>query len=219
MDVMKALVNAGAVDDGSNGNHYVYSSKKHGPAYINMDMLFPKVQVMEQVCTALAGEFNDEFDTVVGAATGGIPLAALTGYLADAQYALWADKKASTNKEEKNFAFERAGFGNVLQGRNVLIVEDLLTTGGTVMKVVEQVRKWHGNVIGVSCVCNRGGATKESLGVPRLEALCSVDFKAYLPEHCLQCIEGVPIVADVGHGNDFQAENPDYHGGFKTLLS
>ncbi len=213
MDVMKALVSAGAVDDGSNGNHYVYKSKKHGPAYINMDMLFPRVQVMEQVCTALAEPFLDEFDTVVGAATGGIPLAVLTGYLSQSMFALWADK------EGEDFEFSRAGFGSVLKGRNVLIVEDLLTTGGTVMKVVHRVRQYGGKVVGVSDVCNRGGQTAESLGVPRLESLSEVDFKDYLPEHCLQCLEGVPIVTDVGHGDKFAEEHPDYAGDFKTLLS
>ncbi|MDB5183630.1 MAG: orotate phosphoribosyltransferase [Candidatus Saccharibacteria bacterium] len=213
MDVMEALVNAGAVDDGSHGNHYVYKSKKHGPAYINMDMLFPNVEVMDQVCAGLIEPFLRGFDTVVGAATGGIPLAVLSGYLSGARYALWADKDGD------DFAFSRAGFGDVLAGRQVLIVEDLLTTGGTVMKVASQIRQHDGEVVGISCVCNRAGMTSMQLGVPLLRSLVNVNFEAHLPEHCQQCVEGVPIVTDVGHGDTFARSNPDYPGKFRTLLS
>ncbi len=214
MDVLQELESARAV---LTGRHFVYKSGKHGSGYINMDMVFPDVSLTRQLCALLADPFRGEGIEVVAApAVGGIVLAALTALALDGPArgvaAVWADKDGD------GFAFERAGFADRLAGRTVLVVEDLLTTGGSVLKVCRQVERSGGTVRGVSVVCNRGGVTAEQLGVPRLEALASVDFEAVDESDCELCRAGVPIVADVGHGAEFEAGRPDYAGGYVRLL-
>ncbi len=208
MEVLDMLSTHGAV---LRDKHFVYKSGMHGPHYINMDVVLPQVDLMMLVCTALADEFA-HIDTVVGAATGAIPLTTLTA-LSVGCNAVWADKVGD------DFAFERAGFAEQLEGKQVLVVEDLLNTGDTVKKVVAQARQHGAEVVGVSVVCNRGSQTAESLDVPRLSALASVNFQAFEPDHCPQCIMRVPIVTDIGHGAQYQRQHPGYAPGYTTLLS
>lgn len=208
MNVLAELEKIGAV---FTDKHFVYTSGKHGTGYINMDMMFPHTELVAEICKELAAPFADEFDTVVAPATGGIVLAVLTARETDTK-GIWADKGG-----ESGFWFERAGFTQQVAGKRVLVVEDLLTTGGSVEKVCREVEKVGGTVIGASVVCNRGSVTAETLQVPRLHALAEVAFSAVDIADCKECQVGVPIVEDMGHGDDFKKEHPDYAGGFVRL--
>lgn len=207
MDVLAELEKIGAV---FTGNHFVYASGKHGPGYINMDIIFPHTALVSRLCKDLAAPFAGQFDTVAAPATGGIVLSVLTALNSDVK-GVWADKAGD------GFVFERAGFAQQITGKRVLVVEDLLTTGGSVEKVCREIEKAGGTVVGVSVVCNRGGVTAEALAVPRLTALANVSFEAVDPEVCEACAAGIPIVEDMGHGDDYKAEHPDYRGGYITL--
>ncbi|MBL8121378.1 phosphoribosyltransferase [Candidatus Saccharibacteria bacterium] len=207
MYILAELEKIGAV---FTDKHFVYASGKHGSAYINLDLLFPHTQMVAKLCADLAKPFAGEFDTVAAPATGGIVLSVLTANVSGTQ-GIWADKA------DGGFVFERAGFVEAVRGKRVLVVEDLLTTGGSVDKVCREVEKVGGTVVGVSVVCNRGGVTAEALSVPRLTALAEVRFSAYDPGECIACQQQQPIVEDMGHGDDYKAEHPDYAGGYERL--
>lgn len=218
MNVLETLAERGAI---LTNMHFVYKSGKHGPHYINMDSVFTDTKLMMEICMALGDSFFREgpaVETVVGAATGAIPLAVMTAVqLGDGKRwpypaVAWADKVGH------DFAFERAGFSEQLNGKRVLVVEDLLNTGDTVKKVIEQARKHGADIIGVSVVCNRGPETAESLGVPRLETLASVNFQAFDADTCPLCADRLSIIEDIGHGGAYRLENPDYIGGFVKFL-
>ena len=210
VDVLAELDRVGAI---LLDRHFVYKSGKHGSGYINMDTLFPDVALVSAICAELVRPFVDEFDTVASPATGGVVLAFAAASQAGGDVAaVWADKS------EDGFAFERAGFVAQLTDKRVLVVEDLLTTGGSVVGVCREIERHGGTVVGVSAICNRGGVTAEQLGVPRLEALATVSFEAVAEETCPLCAAHVPIVEDVGHGAEYKAEHPDYPGGYVSLL-
>jgi orotate phosphoribosyltransferase len=210
LDVLAELDRVGAI---LLDRHFVYKSGKHGSGYINMDPLFPDVALVLAIGAELARPFADEFETVASPATGGVVLAFATAEQAGEDVAaVWADKR------EGGFAFERAGFVGHLTGKRVLVVEDLLTTGGSVVGVCREVERHGGALVGVSAICNRGGVTAEQLGVPRLEALAAVSFEAVAEGACPLCAAEVPIVEDIGHGARYKADHPDYPGGYVTLL-
>jgi len=214
-DIMAELDQAGAV---LLDRHFVYKSTKHGSGYINMDPLFPYTDVVNQICDDLVLPFSrQDIDTVAAPATGGIILAA-----GCARGWKWQDtvnrKCVWADKHGDDFAFERAGFINHIQGKRVLVVEDLLTTGGSVIKVCRLIEAHGGVVVGVSAVVNRGGVTAADLGVPRLETLASVSFEAINANLCPLCEQNVEIVEDIGHGAEFKQNNPDYPGGYTPLL-
>lgn len=210
VDVLAELERAGAI---LLDRHFVYKSGKHGSGYINMDPLFTDVRLVARICAELIRPFQAGFDTVAGPAMGGTILAfACACQITDREVsAVWADKTAD------GFAFERAGFVDRLAGKRVLVVEDLLTTGGSVISVCEQAQTHGGQVVGVSTICNRGGLTAQRLGVPRLEALASVSFQAVDPAACELCDAGIPIVEDIGHGAEYKSRHPDYKGAYIKL--
>ncbi len=216
MDILKELESAGAV---LLGRHFVYKSGKHGSGYINMDPTFPNTEMMWKIGAELWFEFaEDPPETVAAPAIGAIGLAYAMAYALRYELGgpvvavVWADKIGD------NFVFERAGFVDHLTGKRVLVVEDLLTTGGSVIKVCREAEKHGAEIIGVSATVNRGGVTAKQLGVPRLESLASVNFSAVDPRDCELCASGVPIVEDIGHGGAYKATHPDYAGGYIKLL-
>lgn len=100
----------------------------------------------------------------------------------------------------------KRGYDQVVKNRSVLIVEDVITTGGTVKKVIDAVRMVGGEVLGVAALVNRGGVSAQMLGVPKLHSLVNVDFLSYDLEACQEfgpCSQGIPINTDVGKGKQF----------------
>jgi len=209
LDPLRELNRAGAL---LLDQHFVYKSGQHGPGYINMDMLYPDAALTLRIGALLVDPFRGSFDTIAGPAVGGIALAVLAGAAAATTHpavrAVWADKTGS------DFIFERAGFVDHLARKRVLVVEDLLTTGGSVAKVCRLVEGHGGQVIGVSVVCNRGGVTAEDIGVRQLAALSKVSFAAVDPAECELCAAHRPIVEDIGHGAEYKLQNPAYMGGY-----
>lgn len=108
--------------------------------------------------------------------------------------------------KENTFVIKR-GYDKLVAGKNVLVVEDVLTTGDSAKKVVEAVRAIGGKVVGLGALCNRGGITKEDVGnVPKLFSLVNIKLTTYDPESCLLCAGLVPINTDVGKGREFLAQ-------------
>jgi orotate phosphoribosyltransferase len=214
VDVLQRLDEAGAV---YLDRHFVYTSGKHGSGYINSDPIFTDPRLMSDLCAEVVEPFTGEVDTVAAPATGGIVMAVLSARAfvdrGEAVAITWADKVGGGQ-----FAFERAGFAEKLEGKRVLVVEDLLNTGGSVEKVCRLVEQHGGTLVGVSVVCNRGGVTAGRLRVPRLESLADVDFLTMDADACDLCAAAVPIVADVGHGDAYRSQHPDYAGGYIDLL-
>lgn len=103
-------------------------------------------------------------------------------------------------KETGKFIIKR-GYEKFLKGKNVLVVEDILTTGSTIKKVIEAVRNVGGNVISVGALCNRGGVTAAALGVQELFSLAVMPLQSWAPEECPLCKENIPVRMDVEKGS------------------
>lgn len=84
----------------------------------------------------------------------------------------------------------RRGF-TIEDDENVLVVEDVITTGGSVNEVIQLVRERGGNVRGVGVFVDRSGG-RIHFGV-KTEALLSMEIQSYEPEECPLCKEGVPV--------------------------
>ena len=198
--VLKILNKAQAVITDS---HIVYTSGRHGSAYVNKDAVYPHTMETSALCRMIASEFvEDGIDVVVAPAVGGVILSqwtahhltALSGYEVLGIYA---------DKTEDGFIIKR-GYDKLIAGKRVLVVEDVIDTGGSVQKTVAAVRACGGIVVGVGALCNRGDATPESLGdVPGLVALMEVTLDAWDEADCPLCKKHVPINTDVGKGLDF----------------
>jgi len=201
---LNVLEKLGAVITGS---HIVYTSGKHGTAYMNKDAIYPHTILTSDLCLTIAEQFKkDDIEVVIAPAIGGVimsqwtahHLAKITGREVLAVYA----EKAKQNGEDI-FVIKR-GYDKLMKDKNILVVEDVLTTGGSVKKVIEATRIVGGNVIGLGVLCNRGGVTPKDVGdPPKMITLVDVKFDAWDEADCPLCKQYVAINTDVGKGREF----------------
>lgn len=203
-EVLEVLGKVAAVITNS---HIVYTSGKHGSVYVNKDAIYPHTKETSKLCRAIAQQFTDKgVELVISPAVGGVILSQWTAYhltmlTGTEVMGVYADKAS----ESDDFIIKR-GYDKLIAGKRVLVVEDVLTTGGSVKRVVEAVRAFGGNVIGVGALCNRGGIMLKDIGnVPELYALVNVNLEAWDEADCPLCKQGVPISTDVGKGREFLA--------------
>ncbi|MCI6781666.1 MAG: orotate phosphoribosyltransferase, partial [Dialister sp.] len=93
----------------------------------------------------------------------------------------------------------RRGF-KVAPGEKVLIVEDIVTTGGSIKEVVDVVNEAKGDIVGIGLLVDRSGG-KADFGVPqeKVYPLLHLTVPTYKPEECPLCKEGAPITERGSH--------------------
>jgi len=164
--------------------HFLLTSGKHSARYLQCARIFQNTKYSELFCKALAEQFKeDNIDIVIGPAMGAIQMA----------------YEVSRHLEVPNFFAEREdgamtlrrGF-TISEGQRVLIVEDVVTTGGSVKEVMEIVRKAGGIVAGVGSIADRTGG-KIDFGVP-FKSVLSIEIEAFEPDNCPLCKEGKELV-------------------------
>lgn len=203
-EILQVLGKVGAVITDS---HIVYTSGKHGTAYVNKDAIYPHTAETSRLCRAIAEQFADEnVEVVIAPAIGGVILSQWTAHhLSEITgrevFGVYAEK----TENEDGFVIKR-GYDKLIANKNVLVVEDVLTTGGSAKKVVEATRVLGGNVIGLGVLCNRGGIAPENVAnPPKLFALVNVKLDAWDEAECPLCAQNIHVNMDVGKGREFMA--------------
>ncbi|MFA6146417.1 MAG: phosphoribosyltransferase family protein [Patescibacteria group bacterium] len=238
-EVSQRLARAGAVITNS---HIVYTSGRHGTAYVNKDAIYPHTQEISDLCRAIAEYFvADQIEVVIAPAIGGVILSQwtahhltkMTGRPVLSTYAQKSERSLYKAREttaiynipsmgtitllegeelavkENCFVIER-GYDKLVTGKNVLVVEDILTTGGSVRKVIATTRALGGKIVGLGALCNRGGIKpSDVLDPPQLYALLNVKLDSYDEADCPLCAQGIPINTDVGKGKEFLARKQE----------
>lgn len=201
MNILNILKKTGALII---NDHFVLTSGKHSSVYINKDAIYPHTKASSMIGRLFAEKFKHlDVDVVAAPALGGIILSQWTAYhLSKIKnkeiYGVYTEKTL-----EKNQIFTR-GYESFVNGKNVLVVEDLTTTGGSVKKVVDSVRNHGGKVLAVGVMLNRDpkNVNKKSIGAPFL-ALRNMFVESYEASQCPLCKKKMPINTSVGHGKQF----------------
>lgn len=201
MDVLNILKKVGAIitDD-----HFVYTSGLHGPIYINKDALYPHTEETSQVGMMFAKKARAlDIDVVVGPALGGIILSTWTAYHLSSLKNKEVLGVYTEKDENKNQVFTR-NYDKLIKDKNVLVIEDLTTTGGSVKKVVDTVRAAGGRVVAVIVMVNRSPKTVngDTVGAPFM-SLGELPVTTWEENKCPLCKEGKPINTSVGHGKKY----------------
>lgn len=204
-EIIEILRRAGAFLKG----HFILASYLHAEGYINKDAVYPHTEDISKLALEIAERFaDDDVEVVVGPEKGGIILSQWVAYhltilLGHEVLSVFAEKIVDHIGTKKDFEFNR-GYDTIVAGKRVLIVEDILTTGGSVERVIDLVRSTGGNVIGLGALCNRGNVTSSSIGdVPKFVALVNIELPRWRPDECPLCAQGIPINNDVGKGKEF----------------
>lgn len=202
--IMKIFHDAGAIITDS---HLVYTSGRHGKAYVNKDALYLHPQSTAALCKEMAAQYDaNSIDVVVGPTIGGVILSQWVAYHLNTMrsegevLSVYAEEIVEDGEKKRIF---KRGYDLTLPNKNILVVEDILTTGGSARKVIEAIRSSGGKVIGLSVLCNRGGITEADMsGVP-IHSLASVTLDSWDESECPLCEQNIPVNVSIGKGRDF----------------
>ena len=179
-EVRALLVKTGAIMDG----HFLLTSGLHSPHYVEKFNVLQHPAYTAQLCAAMAEKFKDaQIETVVGPVTGGILLSHETGKSL-------GTRAIFTERVDGKMTFRR-GF-SLHKGERVLIVEDIVTTGGSIKEVIEVVKAAGAVPVAVSMLVDRSGGKADFGDVPAA-ALLTMDVETYAPESCPLCAKGIPM--------------------------
>lgn len=181
-EVKQLLIDTQAILEG----HFLLTSGLHSPMYVEKFNVLQHPKYTEKLCKELAERFRSEnVELVIGPMTGGILLAHEVGKE--------LGTRAIFTEREKGAMTLRRGF-RIEPGTRVLVVEDIVTTGGSVREVVNVVKESGGILVGVGLLVDRSGG-KADFGVPaeHVQALLHLNVPTYHKEDCPLCNEGVPM--------------------------
>lgn len=178
-EVKQLLLATGAILEG----HFLLTSGLHSPLYVEKFQVLQYPDYTAQMCGALADKFYGEnVELVVGPVTGGILLAHEVGKS--------LGTRAIFTERENGKMTLRRGFV-IKPGERVLVVEDIVTTGGSVKEVIDVVTEHGGIPVGVGILVDRSGG-KADFGVPT-KALLHLKVDTYSQDDCPLCSQGIPV--------------------------
>lgn len=174
---LEILKNAGVLSEG----HFLLTSGRHSNCYLQCSRLFRDSRYSEKLCAVIAEEFSDKcVDIVIGPAMGAVQMAyEISRYLKCENF--------FTERENGAMALRR-GFA-IEPGQKVLLVEDVITTGGSVREVMTLVRQSGGEVIGIGSIVDRTGG-KVEFDVP-FYSVIQLDMESWEAEDCPLCRSGM----------------------------
>lgn len=178
-DTETLLKNEGAILEG----HFKLTSGRHSNLYIEKIRLLQNPLLAKTLCSRLADLITDlDIDCVVGPAYGGIALAF--------EVASILDKSFVFSQRKDGEMTIRSGFD--LSGiKKAVVIEDIVTTGGSVKEVIQCLRDREIEVSMVGALVDRSGGTVD-FGVPFV-SLLQLDIPTFDPEDCPLCKSGIPI--------------------------
>ena len=173
------LKKTGVILDG----HFLLTSGRHSGRFLLCSQLLQYPEQAEKVCRLIAEPFREErIDAVVGPAMGGVILAY------EVARALRA-RALYTEKEDQGMAFKR-GF-RIEKGERILVVEDAVTTGGSIQKTIDCIRGEGVEPVAAAVMIDRTGG-KLDLGLPT-RALLTMEIESYPAADCPLCRQGLPL--------------------------
>jgi orotate phosphoribosyltransferase len=179
-DIIKTFKDNQAMLEG----HFLLSSGRHSDRYLQCALVLQDPAVVEILAKELVAKLPKiEIDFVIGPALGGVTLAYEMGRQLGTK-ALFAER-------ENGVMTLRRGFKIPAKAR-VLVVEDVITTGGSVLEVIEVVKEAGGQVIGVASLVDRSNG-KVDLGYPYY-SLLPLEVISYEAKSCPLCAQGLPLV-------------------------
>ena len=177
MDYLPLFKNTGALLEG----HFELTSGLHSNNYFQCAKVLQYPKNLEYLAVGLAQEFEDEeVDLVISPAVGGIVIGTEVGRKL---------KKRTIFAERKDGLMQiRRGF-EIKENEKVLVVEDVVTTGGSVEEVINCVRALNGDVVGVGFIVDRSNGVKK-FDVPKQASLLKLKVETFEPKNCPLCADG-----------------------------
>ncbi len=169
--------------------HFRLSSGLHSPEYLQCALVLQHPEAAEELGTRLAAKLREiagqQIDVVASPALGGLIIGHEVARALGPRF-IFTERDTATGK----MVFRR-GF-TVSPGEKAVVIEDVITTGGSTMDVVEALRQAGANIVSAGSIIDRSGG-KADVGVPRV-ALATLQVETHPPEKCPLCAGGSPVV-------------------------
>ena len=166
--------------------HFRLTSGLHSPGYLQCALVLQHPREAE----ALGAEIADRVrglgvQTVLSPALGGIVIGQEVGRALGVR-AIFAERQDGRLTLRRGFALE--------PGERVLVVEDVVTTGGSTRETIDLARESGASVVGAAAIIDRSGiAGQQKIDVP-FHVLAEVSLPTYDPASCPLCLAGLPVV-------------------------
>jgi orotate phosphoribosyltransferase len=189
---------SGALREG----HFLLTSGRHSDAYLEKFAVLSDPAATSELCGFWAGRFRDAdgramVDVVAGPTTGGIVLSFETGRQLGTR-AIFAEEVRGDDGPRREF---RRGF-RIERGERVLVVDDIVTTGGSLLAMLPAVEAAGGEIVECVALVDRSNGTSTltspaSGRVYPLSSLWTLDMPSYEPgpATCPRCADGTPLYA------------------------
>jgi orotate phosphoribosyltransferase len=175
-EVLDTFKRAGALLEG----HFLLSSGLHSPIYLQCALAMQSPAVAAEFGAALANEFREQgIETVASPAIGGL----IIGYEVARQL---GERFIWTEREQGSMTLRR-GF-SVREGERLLVVEDVITTGGSTRDTIKALTDRGGMVVAAASIIDRSGGEAD-VGVPRF-SLATLNVPAAALDECELCAQG-----------------------------
>ncbi|HHV35152.1 MAG TPA: orotate phosphoribosyltransferase [Syntrophomonadaceae bacterium] len=179
-ELIKLFIERSALLEG----HFRLTSGLHSNRYIQCAQVLQYPDLSAMLGEKLAAPFSEQdVDLVVGPAIGGIIVAQEVGRALGVK-AIFSERKEGKMTLRRGFEIKR--------GERVVVVEDVVTTGGSTKEVIDLVKEYDGVVVGVASLVDRHSGDLD-FGVP-FYPLLKLDIETYSPDGCPLCQKGLSIV-------------------------
>lgn len=168
--------------------HFLLTSGRHSGAYVEKFRILQFPTYTQELCSLLVEESRGlDFQVVAGPTTGGIILAFEVARQLGIR-AIFAEKQGEGRVFRRSLALS--------PGERVLVVDDILTTGGSVKLVLDEIARWGAVPVAVGVLVDRSDPPP-AFGVPLLSCV-RLPIPSYDAVDCPICREGLPLVKPGG---------------------
>jgi orotate phosphoribosyltransferase len=174
--ILERFRSSGALLEG----HFVLSSGLHSPNYLQCALALQYPSDAAKFGRRIAEQFADaNFDTVASPAIGGLVIGYAVAQAFNLRF-IWTERENGSMTVRRGFS--------VKSGENILVVEDVITTGGSTRECIEALEKNGAKVTNAASIIDRSNGAAD-VGVPRI-SLVSLEVPSYKPEDCPMCANG-----------------------------
>lgn len=179
-EILEHFKNTNALLEG----HFILSSGLHSPNYLQCALALRHTKDAAKFGKLIAEKFADKnIETVASPAIGGLVIGFAVAQSLGVPF-VWTERQNGEMTLRRGFSLEK--------GEKILVVEDVITTGGSTKECIAALEQNGGEVTHAASIIDRSNGAAD-VGVPRI-ALVSTDVKSYKPEECPMCAEGTEAV-------------------------